>query len=174
MSRAEITRISLRLTVNATNSLRPCAVFPNAQYRFSRFECAGSERTMNGSWKKTSSASSGVTRWRSQFFPAFASSQLKPIQAASGSFWLISCIYHTYTNLRRRDVPHPYRDFCGKERGAPDLNPFRAARSTSGPAGMQQPESLPGTPDPSPAHGSSTTRRWPLPAFQPAPCPQSS
>jgi len=49
MSRTEITRISFRRIVNATNSLRPWAVFPKAQYRFSRFEFAESERNTNGS-----------------------------------------------------------------------------------------------------------------------------
>ena len=93
----EITRIRFRRTVNATNSLRPLVVCPKAKYLFSNLECPKSERSTNGSLKKMSSASSGVTRWYSQFLMTFASSQSKPVQAASGSFSPMVCIYHTYT-----------------------------------------------------------------------------
>ncbi len=99
MSRAEITRMSSRRTVNATNSSRSRLVRPIAQYLFSPFEWPGSDRTTNGSWKKMSSASSGVTRCRSQFFVALSSSQSKPMHSASGSFAAIFCIYHTYTKV---------------------------------------------------------------------------
>lgn len=88
-------RMRFRRIVNATNNLRPRPVCPKARYRFSTFECSGSGRPTNGSWKNTSSASSGVTRCISQFFAILASSQSNPVQAASGSFALIS-LYISY------------------------------------------------------------------------------